>query len=91
MVLAIAVGLVQGGVQSLSRSLFASLVPAGMETASFGVFNMLGRFAAVWGPTLMGMAAFLTGQPRMGILSVGALFIGGIVFLLFVKETGGKI
>ena len=90
MILAVAVGLVQGGVQSLSRSLFARLVPRGRETAYFGVYNMLGRFAAVLGPFLMGSVAFLTKQPRMGILSVGVLFVGGTCFLLFVRENGKK-
>jgi UMF1 family MFS transporter len=87
LILAIAVGLVQGGVQSLSRSLFARLVPKGRDTAYFGVYNMLGRFAAVLGPFLMGATAFLTKSPRLGILSVGVLFLGGTVFLLFVHEN----
>ena len=86
MVLAASVGLVQGGVQSLSRSFFARLVPSGGETTYFGVYNMLGRFAAVLGPFLMGATAFLTKQPRLGILSIGVLFVGGTCFLLFVRE-----
>jgi len=90
LVLAIAVGLVQGGVQSLSRSLFARLIPRGRETAYFGIYNMLGRFAAVIGPTLMGTVAFLSKQPKAGILSVGVLFLGGTCFLLFVREKTEK-
>ena len=91
MILAIAVGLVQGGVQSLSRSLFASFVPRGSgEAAYFGVYNMLGRFAAVLGPFLMGMVALLTKQPKIGVLSVEALFMGGTCFILFVKEKEEK-
>ena len=91
MILAVSVGLVQGGVQSLSRSLFARLVPAGLETTCFGAYNMLGRFAAVLGPFLMGATAFLTKQPRLGALSVEILFVGGTVFLLFVREENEKI
>ncbi len=86
MMLAVAVGLVQGGVQSLSRSLFARLVPRGREATFFGVYNMLGRFAAVLGPVLMGATAFLTKAPRLGILSVGVLFLGGACFLSLVRE-----
>ncbi len=80
------VGFFQGGVQSLSRALFGRLVPERKEATYFGVYNMLGRFAAILGPVLMGATAFLTKSTRMGVLSVVTLFIGGICFLAFVPE-----
>jgi UMF1 family MFS transporter len=52
--LALAVGLVQGGIQALSRSYFARLIPEDRSAEFFGLYNMLGKFAAIIGPTLMG-------------------------------------
>lgn len=85
-ILAIGVGIFQGGVQALSRAFFARLVPCGREASFFGIYNMLGRFAAVLGPFAMGLTAFLTSKPTMGIISVALFFIAGGVFLLFVPE-----
>ena len=48
--LAVTIGLVQGGVQSLSRSLFARLIPASKTTEFFGFYNMVGKFASIFGP-----------------------------------------
>lgn len=89
--LAVAVGLVQGGVQSLSRSLFARLVPEGRTGGYFGFYNMLGKFAAILGPVLAGVTALLTGSQRLGILSLLVLFAAGLALLLTVREppSGG--
>ena len=80
--MAVAIGLVQGGVQSLSRSLYARLIPAEKSGEFFGFFNMLGKFAAVLGPVLMGGVSLLTGNPRLSILSLLVLFVGGALLLL---------
>ncbi len=80
-VLAFCIGLVQGGVQSLSRSLFAHLVPAGRSAAYFGFYNMLGKFSAVLGPVLTGFVALTFGSQRLGILSVIVLLGLGLVLL----------
>lgn len=78
--LALCVGLVQGGVQALSRSLYASLIPAEQAAKFFGFYNMLGKFAAVLGPLLVGWFGVLTGSSRLGLLAVLILFIiGGIL------------
>lgn len=78
--LAICVGLIQGGVQALSRSLYASLIPADQSAKFFGFYNMLGKFAAVLGPLLVGWFGILTGSSRLGLLAVLILFIiGGIL------------
>jgi UMF1 family MFS transporter len=53
-ILAVAIGLVQGGVQALSRSYYAGLVPKEQSAAYFGLYNMLGKFAVIIGPVLMG-------------------------------------
>lgn len=78
--LAIAVGLVQGGVQALSRALYASLIPVEQAAEFFGFYNMLGKFASVLGPIMVGWAGILTGSPRMGLLALLILFIlGGLL------------
>lgn len=84
--LAITIGLVQGGVQALSRSLYARLIPKDKAGEFFGFYNMLGKFAAVLGPTLMGLVGVLTGNPRLSIFAVAALFIAGGTLLYFVRE-----
>ena len=83
--LAVAIGLVQGGVQSLSRSLFVRLIPAGQTAEFFGFYNMLGKFAAILGPGLTGMVALVTGSQRIGILSIIVLFIAGLALLTRVQ------
>jgi len=88
---AVAIGLVQGGVQALSRSLYARLIPKDMTAEFFGFYNMLGRFAVVIGPVLMGYIGLLTGSPRLSILSVLALFIAGLIVLRFVDVKEGRL
>ncbi|MFS4460449.1 MFS transporter [Bdellovibrio sp. HCB2-146] len=84
--LAIMIGMVQGGVQSLSRSMFAKMIPPAMSGEYFGLFNLVGRFAAILGPSLVGFGALLTGSSRMGMLGLIALFICGGTLLWKVKE-----
>jgi MFS transporter, UMF1 family len=81
---------VQGGVQSLSRSLYARLIPAEKSGEFFGFYNMLGKFAAVLGPVLMGAVSLLTGSPRLSILSLLVLFAGGALLLARVDEAEGR-
>ena len=88
--LAAVIGLVQGGVQSLSRSLYARLIPAGRSAEFFGFYNMLGKFAAVLGPILMGWVGVMTGSPRLGILSVLVLFVLGALLLFKVDLVRGQ-
>ena len=84
--LAVTIGLVQGGVQALSRSFYARLIPPEKSAEFFGFYNMLGKFAAVIGPVLMGWVGVVTGNPRLAILSIVVLFVGGGTLLLFVKR-----
>jgi len=86
-VLAIAVGLVQGGVQSLSRSLYGKMIPSENAGEFFGFYNMLGKFAAVLGPFLMGITSLLTGNARCSIFAIIFLFVTGAFMLAFVKEN----
>ena len=84
--MAVVVGLVQGGVQSLSRSLYARFVPAGKSAEYFGFYNMVGKFATVIGPVLIALTATLTGNARGAIASVALLFLAGGVLLWRVQE-----
>lgn len=83
--LATLVGLVMGGIQALSRSLYARLIPEEQSAEFFGFFNMLGKFAAVLGPLMMGVASMLTGSARISILVIILLFAAGGVLLYRVK------
>lgn len=84
--LAVVLGLVQGGVQSLSRSLFGQLIPPGKNGEYFGFLNMLGKAAAVLGPLLVGVVAATTGNSRVGLVSILLLFLGGMWFLRKVDD-----
>ena len=77
-VIAILIGLVQGGIQALSRSYFARLIPSNKHSEYFGIYNMLGKFAALLGPLLVGLVSFGTNDNRIGILSISIFFIVGI-------------
>jgi UMF1 family MFS transporter len=85
-VLAAVVGTVQGGVQALSRSFFARLIPAQRAGEYFGFYNMLAKFAAVLGPLLMGVVAILTGNQRLSILALALFFILGAWLLARVPD-----
>jgi UMF1 family MFS transporter len=89
-VLAGLIGLFQGGIQALSRSLYARLIPVGKEAEFFGFYNMLGKFAAVVGPLLMGWVTLVTGSVRLGILSILILFILGALLLTKVDLEEGE-
>jgi UMF1 family MFS transporter len=89
-VLAFAIGLAQGGIQALSRSLYARMIPKERAAEFFGFYNMLGKFAAILGPVMMGWVAALTGSPRMSILSLLVLFLAGALVLVFVSEEKSK-
>ena len=88
--LAIVVGLVQGGVQSLSRSFYARIIPANKSAEFFGFYNMLGKFAVVLGPLIMGLVGLITQDSRLAILSIIVLFIAGGALLWFVDEEKGR-
>lgn len=87
--LAAGIGLVQGGVQSLSRSLYTRIIPGNKSAEFFGFYNMLGKFAAVIGPVMMGWVGVVSGNSRLGILSLIILFVAGSVLLSRVNIDEG--
>jgi UMF1 family MFS transporter len=90
--LAFFIGLAQGGIQALSRSLYARMIPEGRSAEFFGFYNMLGKFAAIIGPVMIGWVGVISGSPRIGILSLLILFVVGGVVLTKVKvPDSGKV
>jgi UMF1 family MFS transporter len=87
--LAVVIGLVQGGVQALSRSFYARIIPPNKSAEFFGFYNMLGKFAAVVGPLMIGLMSLLTSNPRLSLLSIITLFVAGALLLYFVDEREG--
>jgi UMF1 family MFS transporter len=85
-IMAIIIGCVQGGVQGLSRSLYASLIPPDAPGEFFGFYNMLTKFAHVLGPILVGIAATVSDDPKWVLLALMPLFIGGGMLLGVVRE-----
>jgi len=85
-ILAAAIGCVQGGIQSLSRSYYARLIPPGQSGQFFGFYNMLGKFAAVLGPIVVGQTALLVDNQRLPILTLLPFFILGGWLLTKVQE-----
>lgn len=89
--LAIAIGLVQGGVQSLSRSLYARIIPPSKTAEFFGFYNMVGKFAAIFGPILIAFVPVLIAgaDARDAILVLILLFVGGGLLLSRVDVNAG--
>lgn len=85
--LAIVIGMVQGGVQALSRSLFSRMIPYKNAGEYFGLFNLVGKFAAILGPLLVALSAYLSGNSRFGMLGLLILFAIGGGLLLKVNEA----
>ena len=89
--MAAAIGCVQGATQAMSRSYYGRLIPADRAGEFFGFYNMMGKFAAVLGPLLMGTTALLTGNSRMAILSVALLFAGGAIMLVIAARAARHV
>ncbi len=93
-----AIGLVQGGIQALSRSYYAKMIPKHKSAEFFGFYNMLGKFAAVIGPLLMGAVGLLLSKAgltedlasRFSITSIAILFIAGAAIFYFVDDDEAR-
>jgi MFS transporter, UMF1 family len=86
-ILAMLVASSQGGIQALSRSYFAKLVPKENANEFFGFYSIFYKFAAILGPLLVGLTTQLTGNTNSGVFSLIILFVIGGAFLLRVPET----
>jgi len=85
-ILAGTVGLVQGGIQAISRSFFSNIIPMNKEAQFFGFYNLVGKSAVFLGPVLVSWVALISGNPRFGILSLLFLFVPGLVLLWMVPD-----
>ncbi len=85
--LAATVGLVQGGIQGLSRAYYGRLVPRGRSAEFFGFYGVVGKFSAVLGPLLVAATEMATGSARGGIATVVLLFVSGALLLLRVPAA----
>ena len=90
MLLAVMVATVQGGTQALSRSLFASLIPAHKSGEFFGFYSVFEKFASIFGPLLFWVTIAMTGSSRNAILSVILFFAIGGLLLSRVRVTEGQ-
>ncbi len=96
--LAVLIGMVQGGIQALSRSYYAKLIPLDKSAEYFGFYNMIGKVAAVIGPALVASLGLFIRDigyssdvaSRASISSVALLFLAGGCLLYFVDEEKGK-
>ncbi|MET3699693.1 UMF1 family MFS transporter [Bacillus oleivorans] len=86
-ILAMLVATSQGGIQALSRSYFAQLVPKEKSNEFFGFYNIFGKFASILGPILVAATAQMTGSSSAGVFSLAILFIIGAVILKFVPDA----
>jgi UMF1 family MFS transporter len=97
-VLAVVIGLVQGGIQALSRSYYTRLIPADKPAEFFGFYNMLGKFAAIIGPMLVGGVGLLmrrllmpTDPTAADLVRVGALAARWSIASVLILFIGGAI
>jgi len=81
------IGLVQGGVQAISRSYFSNLIPQEKAAEFFGFYNFIGKSSVFLGPFMVSGIALLTGSPSIGILSLLILFIPGLILLWKVPDN----
>lgn len=81
-ILAILVGMFQGGVQALSRSYFGKIIPKEHSNEYYGFFDIFGRYASVMGTLLVSVVTSLAHDPSLGVLSIGILLVVGFVMLV---------
>ena len=85
------VGLVQGGTQALSRSMFGAMVPKDRSGEFFGFYSMSDKFAGIIGPLVFGAVGALTGSSRFGIVSLVFFFVAGGLLLTRVDTKKGML
>ena len=89
-ILAICVGLFQGGIQALSRSEYGKLIPKNKSNEYYGFFDIFGKYAAVMGTFLVSVFTQITGNASFGVLSIAVLFIVGFCFLCAMPKKSDR-
>jgi UMF1 family MFS transporter len=90
-IMSIIIGLVQGGVQGLSRSVYASLIPSDQPGEFFGFYSMTTKFAHVLGPAMVAIAALLSDDPKWVLLALMPLFLAGALLLSLVRMPSDSV
>ena len=80
-ILAVCVGICQGGIQALSRSYFGKLVPKDESSEYFGFFDVFGKFADFFGPLILAACAYFLHSSKYGVLSLIVLFVIGFILI----------
>ena len=89
-VLGMIVGIVLGGTQALSRSLYGSMIPEGASAEFYGFYSVFSKFSSIWGPVTFGLIRQITGSARLAIISLMIFFIVGLILLGFVDEEKAR-
>ena len=82
------VGLILGGTQALSRSLYGRIIPREKSAQFYGYFSVFAKLSAIWGPMVFAYVRQATGTARLSILSISGFFLVGWLLLFLVKEEG---
>ena len=89
-VLGMVVGIVLGGTQALSRSLYGTMIPESASAEFYGFYSVFSKFSSIWGPVTFGFIKQMTGSARLAIISLMVFFITGLILLAFVNEEKAK-
>ena len=85
-ILAILVGMFQGGIQALSRSYYGKIIPKDHANEYYGFFDIFGKTASILGTFIVAATTSLTGNASIGVLSIAILLVVALVFLLLQKD-----
>jgi len=88
--LGVAVGIVLGGSQALSRSLYGSMIPEEASAEFYSFYSVFSKFSAIWGPMAFAIIRQVTGSSRLSIVSLIFFFIAGLILLSFVDEKKAR-
>jgi len=83
-------GLVMGGSQALSRSLYGSMIPVDASAEFYGFYTVFSKFSAIWGPFTFAAVKQVTGSSRLAIVSLVVLFVAGLALLSRVDEAKAR-
>lgn len=89
-ILAVCVGMFQGGIQALSRSYFTKIIPPEQSGEFFGLMDICGKGAAFMGTTLVSFVSQITGEMNKGVAMIAVLFVIGMIFFQMAKRTEGR-
>ena len=85
-ILAILVGMFQGGIQALSRSYYGKIIPKDHANEYYGFYDIFGKSASILGSFMVATVTSITGKPSLGVLSIGVLLVLALVFLVLQKD-----